>query len=78
MITRDMVLSEWPDNPSAAKRLAAAMAKDLDGKPRGTQLESGPKLARRHNVPYSRVVSARVFLMGAELIHQVGPSWFTA
>ena len=76
-VTNEEAIATWSQRGSAAKRIAAQLARELIKAPEGTKVESSMKMAERFNASHSSVVRARRHLMGQKLIHKSGSRYYT-
>ena len=64
------LIAEWARSPSEAKRVAATLALEMPGQPKGTRVESCRETAERCNVKLSTVENARIFLAMTNIIRK--------
>jgi hypothetical protein len=64
------LIAEWARSPSEAKRVAATLALEMSGQPKGTRVESCRETAERCNVKLSTVENARIFLAMTNIIRK--------
>jgi DNA-binding GntR family transcriptional regulator len=66
----DQEIAVWSRSGSQARRIAAALGRELLEQPRHTRVDSSMKIAARFGVNNSTAVRARRFLVGAKIIYR--------
>ena len=64
------LIAEWARSQSEAKRVAATLALEISGQPKGTRVESCRETAERCNVNLSKAEQARKFLAMTNIIRK--------